>query len=174
MHKSKGFILVSLLIILQILALLGWYTIQNTILHLRASHNDFQRHSIEVSAEDRLNFIENQALQEAPTCLTPITTLSALKMHTLDWWQSKAVCHAVNFLYHFDYIFENLGENPCSLIQNPGTIAQYLRITLKTTDPLHETTLFLQSIIAKPVHSSDPCLEQQEIILPGRQSWIKS
>lgn len=173
MHKFKGFILIAVLIVMQIFVLLGWYMLKNSLLQLRAQYLTFHKYQIYAISEDVLKQIERLTLQQVPKCMIEVTNLSELKLRNSAWWRSSVVCQAAQGSFYFHYILENLGQDPCSMIKKPGTIANYYRITLKANDALDESAIYLQSVVAKPILSVDVCLEDVKSILSGRQSWIE-
>jgi len=170
MKHNQGFVLVSMLIIVQILALLGWYVMVNSLLMLKISGKMLIHHDVFVAAESELRQLEFQFQTITPTCSVPVTTLSDLRERTLEWWESSVSCQNNNGNFNFQYVIEILGKNPCHLLQK-DSIAEYIRITLRADQQDMDSPVYLQSTIAKPVLDTTVCADIPQYILAGRQSW---
>lgn len=170
MKKQIGFILITVLIILQILFLLAWYALQGGLLSFKMSRELYQWQITWDATSLQLENIENVLQKNSVNCIIPITPFIEIKNNLNDWPQNR-VCEIKIGDMDFRYVIEILGKNPCHLIQNmPKKIVQYVRVTLRARSS-DESQIFLQSTIARPIISVEICDDVQQFVLPGRQFW---
>ncbi len=166
MKSISGIALITVLLFLQIFAILGLCAIQMAWIETKQSREKWQSHVRHQMANDALNKIEKSLNQE---CLIPITPINQLITYSLSWWQFRSNC-AGNFRsFQYYYRIEFLGFDPCAYAQEKyKIIAKYYRITLVGVED--NIKIVLQSTVISPIHDGElSCSKKPHNIKVGRQ-----
>src|SRR5579862_9378085 len=129
-NAQRGIVLFFVLIIMQVLALLSWVSVQAVLLEQKMVQADFQRHILFVAGEAALAKVENIFSGSQPTCLIPPITAQELLAKPLSWWHSSLTCAGIFQAFQYYYVVEALGEDACANIMDSQARADYYRITL--------------------------------------------
>ena len=160
--KEKGFALVIVLVMMQMLAVLSWYAIANVLLIKKSVGNTIKRHRAWYQSMQILHRLEAEVLNQNPVCLIdPMYLVDK----PLSWWQSSLTCTGNFQGLQYYYVVEFLGEDACAKVEYTQYIAAYYRITL-----FYESIL-LQTTIAKPSLLHESCQGMHHSVMLGRQSW---
>lgn len=161
MNKTKGFILIIVLVFLQIFSLIGLFNI-STVTHVMKSNSHlYQGYCLRLKSRQFLQTLEREI---KPECIIPITPAPLLGKKPLSFWQVNA-CHANVDGIRYDYSVEWLGDDACAVMEN-GSQARYYRLTLKTGHYL------LQSTLAQPISTQKACEGKAHLLQAGRQ-WLR-
>ena len=165
-RKIKGFALVTVLLFMQILALLGLYAIEQSLLALKTGELYFQRDLFSNKTEAALKIAESGA----SLCEIPVTEPEELSARPLRFWQSLSC--AGNFQgFQYYYVSEYLGSDPCAEVVFKNTEADYFRITLLALSTKNKAQKMLQTIVIKSSPRKEVCQGQYRAVTEGRQSW---
>lgn len=164
--NHQGFALVTVLLFLQILTLLGLYALQQSRLTFKMTDNYFQHQLLVNAAESALKIAENSA----PVCQKSIMNREELLSQPFSFWQSLPCKGMINGFSYY-YITEALGSDACIAILSQAGIANYFRVTVLTTSSHQTIKVLLQTILVKPVYSSEICHGPHHSVSLGRQTW---
>lgn len=169
-NHHAGFVLIIVLIFMQILSLLSWYTVENVLLEIKTTRNFIKQQRLLNQAELFLDQIEQEVLVQLPSCQIPPMNPEAYKSQSIAWWQS--VSCAGNFQrFQYYYVIESLGADPCAYLAHDKSWADYYRITLFVSTESIQSNVFLQSTVVLPIQYAQQCNEKQHAVQLGRQSW---
>lgn len=167
MQKMVGFALITLLIFLQVFALLSLFGMQMTRIQTKESQSVWHRHSAQMASEHGLRTAEAKLQTNLPWCIIPIQSTAELKKRPLDWWQSSTCTGNFQSLQYY-YVVEMLGEDPCAFLKKSQFIANYFRVTLFSKRDNVE--IFLQSTVVTPKERrSQICDKENHSVTVGRQ-----
>ncbi len=176
-YKSQqGLALITVLIFLQVLAVLGLYALEMSLLEEKMSRHSWQRQFALVAAEEALHRAEAEVDHGLPACQIPVTPTNELVTWSLAQWQSSISCAGNFSTLQYYYVIEFLGKDNCADIKQSGyatkkITADYFRITLLITTLAHDAEVMLQSTIVKPSDVSQTCHGTEHVVSVGRQSW---
>jgi hypothetical protein len=173
LNKDRGYMLLTVIIFLQILACLGVYGLLSVSTSLRSSEHRMMRETNFLAAKQALREVERAVMVEGVTCLIPVTLSSDLANKPLDWWQQKA-CYMYQPNYSYYYVIEWLQDDECGLIgkynENHILTAKYYRITLFTVfADMKAAKLILQSTLAKASINPLSCFNKTHLVISGMQ-----
>lgn len=131
-NHQQGIILVTVLLFLQILAILGLYFMQNRIVIKKIAYSLLEQTNLFIAAETVIKKIENEAMA---TCLIPVTNQADLRKAPIVWWQSVGCAGVFNSLDYF-YVTENLGVSE---------LMTYFRVSLLIKNKITGAEELLQS-----------------------------
>ena len=167
MQKFAGLALITLLIFLQIFALLSLFGMQMTGLQIKESQYVWHRHAAFIASEYGLRSAEEKLKKSLPFCMIPIKSTAELKKQPLNWWQASSCTGNFQSLQYY-YVVEMLGEDPCAVLQTPQLIANYYRVTL--LGKRNNVEIFLQSTVVTPKQrTSLICEKDNHQVTAGRQ-----
>jgi hypothetical protein len=177
LNKQSGLALILALIFLQILAILGLFSIENSIETEKMSRLAWQQSSIFFIAEQKLNAIEMLLQKNLPNCLIPVISENALLTKPLNWWRSVGCTGQIQDFEYY-YLIEKLDIDPCAELKSlnkmtsQNSTLQYLRISLLMLNTKNESKEILQSTIitldnTKPLACNGP----HHVVALGRQMW---
>jgi Tfp pilus assembly protein PilX len=164
-RNSNGYVLIIVLIFLQVLSLLSWYSLSANKLMMTVNRDkEIYDHQTE-SARAALFQIENDIQGNEPCLISPISVFQLSKRKN-NWWHIHA-CEIKEG--HHQYVIEWLGLNPCAKIKWNNHLAwhaQFYRITLRSkSDTIHTDLHLLQSVVAIKTNDTMNC--------PLSTYWIK-
>ena len=147
MHiKSRGFVLIVVLLFLAVFAVLALSSIRMNTMELKMVRNDWQKQMILNTSEFLLNKVAREFDPSSSQCIDHIGPNIVLAKQPVSWW--KSVSCAGNFQrFTYYYVIESLGVD-------------YFRVSmLVSTDEHQNERVILQSVIVKTN------------IAMSRQSW---
>jgi Tfp pilus assembly protein PilX len=165
-NNIKGFALITVLLFMQILALLGLYAIRHALLANKMNQAHYQHFLLLNKADTALDYAETNA----PGCEIPIINSQELIKRPLAFWRSLS-CGGIFPGFQYYYVTESLGEDPCADILYQNTTASYFRVTALTISNDNTAKIFLQSIIVKPSTVTNICKGSHHIVTQGRETW---
>lgn len=173
-NNQSGFALIIVLIFLQIIALLGIYSVESVIQAEKMSRLNAKQVLTFIQAEQILSLIEKNFLKTIPSCIIPQTPPSVLMSEPFNWWQSQERCAGIFQLFQYYYVIEKLDVDACIkmtfLDPDRHDIGKYYRITLLTIDKKNEAREMLQSTIITLDNTLQRCDSDEDIFI-GRQMW---
>jgi Tfp pilus assembly protein PilX len=178
MNKESGLALMTVLIFLQIIAILGLFAVESAIETQKMARLDWEQTNIFLIVEQELHQIETQLIKSIPPCIIPVTTQSDLLNKPLSWWQSSTACQGELQTFSYFYVIEKLGIDPCAdlhssekSISQPKAVA-YMRINLLVLDKKKESKEVLQSTVVTLDNAvSATCQGLRHPVFLGRQMW---
>lgn len=172
MKEEQGFVLIIMILFLQIMALMGLYVLNSSILETKISNQLARRNSLIIQSEKNFLTVEADVMKKQPACVVPVVTSQQMKIQLVDGVSS---CHLSDNNYDFYYMIEALGMDTCAYIDNVDQHADYYRISLLGVDKQSEGAIFLQSTLIKPGSSikgmNSDCQEGMRRVRIGRQMW---
>jgi Tfp pilus assembly protein PilX len=166
LYKSRGIVLIMVLIFLGVFALLSLYALQTIIWENKTTDLYWRKHKLILATDFALQQVEANIKNAHTNCMIPITAVS--KLISQDW-QSLS-CTGNFSLFQYYYVIEFLGPEPCAQT-GKKTIAAYYRITLMALqNPDTGMQVIMQSTTAEPEASSGNCREKIYNVTSGRQS----
>jgi Tfp pilus assembly protein PilX len=159
--KQEGFILVTVLLFLLVLALLSVSALSNSQLQLRMSNNFSAELQELQTTETGLHAGERQLLQ--------LTHDALPKENYLQPWTAKQYFTIRYNQTDVHYIIEPLTGIACLAMPNNQTQqGAYYRITAWTIKD-EQQPFILQSTYARPIDGN--CTTGERLLQPGRLSW---
>jgi hypothetical protein len=166
MYRSKGYVLLTVLIFLQLFVLLGLYGLLSAKLSLRTTRDIYQQSATRLEMQQLLNEVELNLL--AYPCKSRAISLFTLKQANLNWWQEHGCSTQKNGQELYFYI-EDMDVDACAIIKsNQALTSQYYRITLAKFSG-QQAIILLQSTSIRPVSPTTICLLQPHFVSLGRQ-----
>ncbi len=166
-----GMALITVLIFLQLLAMLSLYALEASWLEMKMSRNTWQYHEASIAAENALNKVEDKLMQQTSNCLITVTSSNELLSRPLTWWQSIACTGQFNLLRYY-YVIEDLEEDSCADVRQDKEVAHYYRVTLlSVSKKISDQRILLQSTVIKQDNAKEACAEDHHTVSIGRQMW---
>jgi Tfp pilus assembly protein PilX len=168
MKKNNGMALITVLIFLQILAILGLCAIQMALSETKQSQLSWRKHETEILSQHVLVEIEKKMNNFSSECVIPETPLPKL----LEKLPSRSSCTGIFQSIQYYYAIELLGMDPCAYIQlkSKKSVANYYRITL--LGMMGDVNVILQSTMITPIENDTIiCTGLNHAVTAGQQSW---
>lgn len=165
-YKTSGFALVTVLLFMQILALLGLYSLEHVLLAEKMTQAYYQKNHTFNLAESALNLAEFRA----PCGEIPLIDSHELAARPLSFWQTVS-CGGIFPGLQYYYVTEFLGADSCADIEYQNATALYFRVTLMAVLIKQNARVILQSIIVKPDDAKKDCRGIHHTVKAGRQAW---
>ncbi len=163
----KGFALISVLIFLEIFAVITMFCLHSASWELKLSEARFEKNNMSQAARTILQNAE--LLTENPACQIPMTSAYRLSQQPLTWWEMHSCAGNFN-LFQYYYVVESLADDPCAVL-NTGRTAHYSRITLLTLLKAdHKIKMLLQSSVITAGSVMPHCETTVHAVKLGRQS----
>lgn len=162
-----GMALFSTLFFMQILAILGLYTLEKSFMLSKMVRVNLSALQNENVAQMVLAQIEKKLQNQESRCL--VSPLGDEKL--LSALNSKQACVGEWRLFSYRYVVEFLTQDSCALIADQG-VAQYLRVTLLVNAPREQVRTVLQSTLITPSVSHERCATEPRAVAVGRVSWV--
>ncbi len=176
--QNAGFVLIMVLVILQMLLLMTWCTLESSLLLFKTSQHIYDSHILFNDAFIALKKAEEAVLLNNVSCQIPVTPFSTLMQKTSRYWSSETVCHnVIKGHSYYQYVVEFLASNPCLQVVDVLGIkktADYFRVTVRMASMNQQNDpIFLQSTVIKPNKDLLACYDILQTGLVGRQSfWV--
>jgi len=172
--SQHGITFIIVLIFLQILTILGLYSLSSSLLSEKMNSESWQKESTVLLMDELLHAIAIKLQSEMPRCMITQNHLLNLLAKSMDWWQSPVVCewHFQQLQYY--YVVEQLGEDACAQlagIDMSKFAAHYFRITLLTIVKKTNMKIILQSTVASPFARIAQCDRAGHVVSVGQQTW---
>jgi hypothetical protein len=165
--KHSGFALISLLIFLEIFAVITLFCLHSASWEIKLAQARFEKNKMSQAAHTILQNVE--FLTETAACRVPITSAYQLSLQPSSWWEKHSCAGNFN-LFQYYYVIERLQLDPCALLHT-GRLAQYSRITLLTVLKAdHRVKMILQSSVITAGGVSAHCETGLHNVNSGRQS----
>lgn len=183
MLSSKGLVLLTALVFLQILSLLGLSMLDSAKIALKIVRTTWQKDEQRSLALDMLGRIEHRLEQSRKLCLVPASSAAKLAQRPLSWWQGVSCRDKVGETEYY-YVVEPLGSDACGVVGNaadgqPNIMLDYYRFTLLAVHSDLKT--MVQSTIASRRNGpptvqfqqgdGQGCLGRRHDVILGRQMW---
>jgi hypothetical protein len=165
--KHQGFALFSVLIFLEIFAVLTVFCLHSVSWEIKLTQARFEKSKMSQAARTILQSVE--FLTENSSCVISFTSAFQLSLQPLSWWESHSCAGNFN-LFQYYYIVEPLQEDACALLSS-GKPAQYSRVTLLTVlkaDP--SIKMILQSSVITAGSEPAHCESALHNVNLGRQN----
>lgn len=174
MPHCKGMALITVLIFLEIFALLSLYGLQSLSWETKSANHYWQKHQLNNAAKIFLQQAESKLAESPSNCQIPLTPITKLISQPMNWWQSVS-CAANTPMFQYYYVTEVMGTDPCAYIEHIPSkspkIANYYRITLLALRrPDSDAKIIMQSSIAEPVATDANCPGKIHFVTQGRQA----
>lgn len=172
MRRKSGIALITVLVFLQILAVLGLYAMQMALYETKQAQFVYRKHVAHQKAEEALHHAEYNLMNGLVACFIPVASTSELLSHSMEWWRS--ISCAGNFLsFQYYYVTEFLGTDECGfteMLPNKVT-ADYYRITVLGV--AGDVKVMLQSALVLPSRAGlvKDCYKTGHKVKIGRQMW---
>lgn len=169
---SRGYVLLTTLVFLQLFTLLGLYALSAVAMRYRFIGEQFQ-HQLQLAAAEReLTKLEKNVPLK---CFIPVVPASILAAKSQSWWRS-AGCASSDAAFSYNYVIEKLMPNERAVVVNSDNNQcdkpYYYRITLAVIPhaPSCEKVVVQSTVVTK---SEDivPCDAANETVYTGRQMW---
>ena len=173
-NSQRGIALIMVLLFLQIVTVLGLYSLSTSLLSQKINSESWQRESTILILDELLHAIAVKLQSEIPRCvIAKNNSLNALAK-SMDWWRSPITCagHLQQLQYY--YVVEQLGEDSCAQLENIDMskfAAHYFRITLLAVVKKMSMKILLQSTVIKPFNRIAQCSRESYIVSIGQQTW---
>jgi hypothetical protein len=171
--SQRGILFATVLLFIEIISILGFYSLQNTVLKLKMSNALWHEYSLIEAAKLQLTVAEKLLQQQTPPCLVTVMPAADLRHKTLSWWKSSS-CIGNFQLFQYYYVVEWIGNDNCAYIEHensPNAIANYYRISLLITPTTHlAEKIILQSSVVKISMATGVCKEGYHVVKIGRQA----
>ncbi len=170
-REQKGFVLLLVLIFMQILLLLNWYAIENSVLLEKFSKNANQHDVLYYQAQAILADAGLLLMSHLPDCMISVTDSNEMILKPLSWWTAKSCSGNFQSIQYY-YVVEPLATDVCALIDQIANVsAAYFRITVFLYSAKDDSRFFLQSTWIRPNVSQESCKNLPHSVQAGRQSW---
>jgi hypothetical protein len=161
LNPARGFIFVTVLIILQMLSLNSLYVLMHAATIMKKNTHRWQSQQTEWFAYKLMNQLEANIEASSQVCDIPVMSAVDFSSQALSWWEANTCSDNRNEIRYY-YAVEPLGEDACGVINHH--VASYKRITLNIPNQY-----LLQSTVAVPVISTAACQDHPHIVRAGRQ-----
>jgi len=162
MKNQRGFVLLTVLLFIQIYALIGMSALLAVLLEQKLIADQKSRRLLLNEAELRLSRLAASIASLSEFCRITPQPESRFRSRPLSWWAASS-CTESAAGYRSYYVVENLASDPC---------AQFYRLTLLLTHaPEADQKVLLQATIALPAPESEHCDAQPHSVNWGPQSW---
>ena len=172
MNMKNGFVLPTVLLFMQLFALLGLYCLQAARMEWKMNRDEWQYRQYEWKAFSLLHDLED-TFHDA-TCNAPLMSTAELVKKPDLWWELSS-CGGNLAGNQYYYVVEFLGSDPCATILvegNQKTTAAFYRVTLRfLPEKNRNIKILLQSTIALPNDDASLCADQSHVVVAGRQMW---
>jgi hypothetical protein len=177
MNHARGFALITVLLFLQVFAVLSLYALQTEILKNKMTGQFWHKHLEQISAEALLVQLEHNMQSDSQPCVIPVTSAVTFIHQTLDWWESVSCSGNFNSFQYY-YVIERLGADSCSDIEQEDigsankTDINALRLTLLMVNHNNVTEkVMLQTVLLLEPKDDGVGHGNASLAKAGRQSW---
>jgi hypothetical protein len=165
--KLSGFALISVLVFLEIFAVITVFCLHSASWELTLATARFEKNKMSQSARTILQNVE--FLAETSACYIPVTPAYQLSSQPIAWWEKHSCAGNFN-LFQYYYVVEPLQDDSCALLDT-GRAAHYSRITLLTMLKAdHRIKMILQSSVITAGNVLPHCESALHAVKLGRQS----
>jgi len=138
MNNTKGLILISVLIFINLIVLLVTIGFTASELQMRMSSNQLQQAQILQTARFGLKTAYQALKQHPPACQIPVCSSYELAKQPVSWWHSGVTCHGKFMRENYYYVVEQLTGKD-----------QYWRITVRAEQAVKDgAAVILQATFA--------------------------
>lgn len=167
---DSGFILITVLMVMQILTLAAWVGLDNICLTLKISRQWLWSHAMFVHAEMAMDEAEIRVLKKLEHCIVPVMPVRRLFRRYLITGGSGSVCSGWVGNSAYRYRAEFLGVDPC-ISPRAGRAGEYWRLTLALHEPHRDLPLVLQTIVLQSATAAGVCHGNSRNVPAGRLAW---
>jgi hypothetical protein len=171
---QNGFVLLTVLVLLQIFSLMGLYGLTQASLALQRENVRWQREEYARLSGQILGRIETGHVIDSGSCRILVTPVSKLAEKPESWWEINTCSDNFSGIRYY-YAIESMGSDSCGIVGLEAgkhlLIAHYYRISLLIIphDKKAEAALLLQSAVIRPGKPVDSCDHSPHIVYTGRQ-----
>ena len=167
---------------LLLLSFLSYHSYEIIQLSIKNQNSLQQSNQQRITAETALNAAESRIEHNLiSNCNYKPQAIDYFTSKDYSWWQSNRVCHIEHPDYHIAYVNELLMSDPCALLQinNRNQMdnkrgVHIFRISLRASNKLTHSVLFLKSYIALPSTNSYCPEPNNRVYTKGRFAWTKT
>jgi len=171
MKKSDGFVLLTVLLLIQMYALLGMGALEQVFLEQKLLSAQKHRNRLLFAAESHLRALASSLAEHSALCLISALPAVQLKARPSAWWSTTG-CSEKNAFYQVYYVVESLGTDPCAVLPAHTGAASYERLTLFLTPVSDESQkVILQTTVVRAGKTDEHCDTQLHSVDLGPQSW---
>lgn len=168
---SKGLILISVLIFMNLIMLLVTIGFTASELQWRMSNNQLQQTQVMQTAQYGLKTAYLQLKQHPACCQISMYSSYDLSIKSASWWHSTKTCHGNFAGQNYYYVIEPLAIDNCLSIDESLAV-QYWRITVRAEQAVKNgATVMLQAIVVLSARSTDKCPVPRHQLTSYLQSW---
>lgn len=164
--KSSGFILFSVLLIMQICMLFTIYELSSAIYAAKSIADEKNMDGLMHHAEGALKQTEMQIMEGVLDCKMPVTSSWALSKLSVFWWKSNACIGNFQKMQYY-YVVESLGVDHCR-----KNVPRFNRISVMMVNQDLKTRVLLQSVVAVSTEQKLTCKMPMAAVY-GRRLWRK-
>ncbi|HSW92962.1 MAG TPA: hypothetical protein VLJ15_01250 [Gammaproteobacteria bacterium] len=169
--EQKGFVLIVVLMLMQLLFLLNACVIETVLLLTKMGERVMVHEDYYHEAGKTLFFEEELATSTLPPCLIDFIDPAVITEKPLDWWKMQG-CSGNFQAVQYYYVVERSGMDSCAIFPSAQkTVAAWFRMTLFLYSPKEDARIFLQGTFIRPGVSDEPCIGRQHVVYAGRQSF---
>lgn len=171
---QRGMALLIVLLFLQIMTMLGLYSLSSSLLSEKMNSENWQKESTILVMDELLRTIAIQLQNEIPPCVMMKSNSLNLLTKSMDWWQSSITCKGCFHQEQYYYVIEQLGEDPCAQFAGKDMrqlAVHYFRIWLLTMVKKTNMKIILQSTVTRLFNRIAPCGRASYVVSIGQQTW---
>lgn len=173
-HRSKGYVLLIVLIFLGVFSSAVLYQLNLTKQQLQILDTKQQHLTMLNNVETQLPVIERNWLVTKQGCDIPMTITVELAKKSVNWWVQRGCSLTALYQQQLYYVVEYLGRDPCVYTHkydnNQLITLVYYRITLVSIKGDERPILLIQSTLAKADENPLLCQGPTHYVNIGRQS----
>lgn len=173
-NSQCGIALIIVLLFLQIMTMLGLYSLSSSLLSEKMNAESWQKESTIIIMDELLHAIAIKLQNEIPHCVIMKNDSLNLLVESMDWWQSSITCGGHFQQAQYYYVIEPLGEDPCAQIEGNDMrqlAVHYFRITLLTMVKKTNIKIILQSTVTRLFNRIAQCGRASHAVDLGQQTW---
>lgn len=160
--NSRGFILLTVLIFLQILSLSSLYSLMHITSVTKKNTQQWQSQNTQWRAYQIIKKLEMRVAASSQISIIPVMAAVDISHQSLSWWELNTCSDNLGEIRYY-YAVELLGSDMCGRINNQFA-ATYMRITLNIPNQS-----LLQSTIAVSGAETPACQGKPHLVYLGRQ-----
>ncbi len=141
---ERGYILITLLILLMILSYFGIGALNMALIEKRISYNQRDSEKLFYSVEIALQKAETKLMLNnfSPSCLLTFNSTNDYPEYPYSWWLNQTHCQSILDSMTTQYIAEHLATEPCAQIANSQRIGvDHYRVTAWASGTLDSSNM---------------------------------
>lgn len=171
MSSKKGFVIFSILILIQMVMMISTLFIFEYASLMKQATQFYQNEWEYVIARKYLLNIAADLSEQLNHCLIKLPAQQSLQDLPKQWWRDHG-CSYWDHDQEYRYVIEYLGQDACGFIgAQDDRVADYYRITLNVMNPVYErSSLLLQQVYTIAIPKMLECQSKKHLVELGLQS----